>query len=168
MWLAEFIHPCSHAHKKFYTPPRHNLYVPFFWKLLATPVFWSLSPNPHLLQSCLKSLHLPLLPDVMCILHDYITWFCISINFGSAYITSAAVHVIMFHLFSGKPTSETRPLVYKLMHCEKENGVGGKVLEPIKNASWNERERERERKTRRETRYTNVMGFPPLAFRRVY
>jgi len=49
----------------------------------------------------------------------------------------------MFHLFSGKPTGETRPLVYKLMHCEKENGVGAKVLEPIKNASWNERERER-------------------------
>ena len=102
----------------------------------------------------------------MCILHDYITWFYIYINFSSDYITSAALRVIMFHLFSGKPTGETRPLVYKLMHCEKENGVGAKVLEPIKNASLNERERERE--TRRETRYTNVMGFPPLAFRRVY
>jgi hypothetical protein len=48
------------------------------------------------------------------------------------------------------------------MHWEKENGVGAKVLEPIKNALWNEREK------LPETRYNNVMGFPPLAFRGVY
>jgi len=76
----------------------------------------------------------------------YFTWLYYLILYlyklSSAYITSAALRMIMFHLFSGKPTGETRPLVYKLMHYEKENGVGAKVLEPIKNASWNERERD--------------------------
>lgn len=74
----------------------------------------------------------------MCILHDYITLFYIYINFTAAYITSAALRTIVFHLFSGKPTGEIRALLYKLMHWEKESGAAAKVLEPIKNISWNE------------------------------
>jgi hypothetical protein len=33
-------------------------------------------------------------------------------NFSAAYITSAALRDIMFHLFSGKPTGETRAMLY--------------------------------------------------------
>jgi hypothetical protein len=61
-------------------------------------------------------------------------------NFGSvAYITSAALRAIVFHLFSGKPTDEIRAVLYKLMHWVKESGeAAAEVLEPIKNISWNE------------------------------